>query len=116
MATKALATEVIPPAEGIVLRKRGNQAHFQQWLDRGVIRGSGGFRKALRQFSEAVERGNWEAVKLAIEYAIGKPNQFLASKQYDDDGSLSIEATIEDVEQTVSETRRTRTVKTAGSA
>lgn len=113
MSTNALATHVMPQADGIVLRNRGNRQHFQQWLDRGSISGSGGFRKALRKFSEAVDRGNEWAVKLAIEYAIGKPPQFLASKQYDDDGAGAMETSVEVLEHTVIEARRLRRVKTS---
>lgn len=108
MSTNALATHVMPQADGIVLRNRDNRQHFQQWLDRGSISGSGAFRKALRKFSEAVDAGNWEAVKLTIEYAIGKPPQFLASRQYDDDGAASVETSIEEIEHTVTTSRRRR--------
>lgn len=115
MPGKVIARRSSPRTEGIVRRLKDNREHFHTWLDSGVVKGSGGFRKALQKFDLAIGRGNDWAVKLALEYAIGKPQQYLTAMQYESDGGDALGTSIEEITRTVSETRtRLRQVKNPG--
>lgn len=104
----------IPPAASrrIIRTLRDNRDHLQVYLDHGTITGRGGFRKALKQFDQAIEGGSDWAVRLAIEYSVGKPPQYIASMQLDDDGGDSIAQTVDTIEETVTVARRQRRVTT----
>lgn len=104
-------TRIPPPASQQIVRTlRDNRDHLQVYLDHGIVTARGGLGKALRQFDKAIERGNDWAVRLAMEYSVGKPPQYIASMQFDDDGGDSIAEQVDTIEETVSLTRRQRRV------
>ena len=107
MTSRVIARHSVPRTEAIVKRLTHNRVHLQEWLDHGTVRGSGGFREALGHFKTAVEDGKEWAIRLAIEYSVGKPQQHRASMQFDDDGATAMDGMTEVVE-TVVATRKTR--------
>lgn len=107
MNRTVIARHSVPRTEAIVKRLVHNRIHLQEWLDHGTVRGGGGFRVALRHLAEAVDDGKEWAIRLAIEYSVGKPQQHRASMQFDEDGAAAIDGMTEIVE-TVAVTRKTR--------
>lgn len=106
-----MLARISPPASRQIIRTlRDNREHLQVYLDHGIVTARGGLGKALRKFDQAIERGSDWAVRMAIEYSVGKPPQYIASMQFDDDGGDSIAEQVDTIEQTVTLTRQKRRV------
>ncbi len=65
---------------GYVKRLCKNRRELQEFLETGRIAGQGGHAQALRQWRTKIRKGDWAAIKLAIEYACGTPVQVNAAQ------------------------------------
>ena len=52
-----------------------NRRELQEFLETGRIVGQSGLAQTLRQWRSKIRKGDWAAIKLAIEYACGTPSQ-----------------------------------------
>ncbi len=57
-----------------------NRRELQEFLETGRIVGQSGLAQALRQWRTKIRKGDWAAIKLAIEYACGTPVQVNAAQ------------------------------------
>ena len=67
---------VLNQSGGYVKRLCKNRRELQEFLETGRITGQGGLARALRQWRAKIRKGDWAAIKLAIEYGCGRPSQF----------------------------------------
>ena len=66
---------VLNQSGGFNKRLCKNRRELQEFLETGRIAGQSGLAQALRQWRTKIRKGDWAAIKLAIEYACGTPRQ-----------------------------------------
>lgn len=89
---------------GHVKRLVRNRVALQQYLDSGRITGRSGFAIALRELGKAIKRGEFWAVKLALQYAVGTPQQVNSARESQEPPG---DFNFHEVEQTLREIRTT---------
>ena len=87
-------------------RLKRNRVELQDYLQDGTVpdeAGASGFQKAIRALDDAIEeRKDW-AVRMVMEYAVGKSQQYVHAMQQEDDGVPDFD--VNEIRQTVIQTR-----------
>lgn len=72
-------------------RLKRNRVELQDYLQDGRIppkKGASGFQKAIRALDDALGAKKDWAVRMALEYAVGRSAQYLQMLQNEDDGAI----------------------------
>lgn len=95
----------VGPSE-LTRRLKRNRVELQDYLQDGTVpnkQGASGFQKAIRALNDAIdERKDW-AVRMVMEYAVGKSQQYVHAMQQEDDGVPDFN--VDEIRQTVIQTR-----------
>lgn len=102
-------TDILLSKQALSKRLQHNRVELQDYLQDGIVpkkKGASGVQKAIRSLDHALtEQRDW-AVRLALEYGVGKSQQFVHAMQEEDDGDPGF--SIEEVRETVTATRTRR--------
>lgn len=98
-------------------RLKRNRTELQDYLQEGTVprkQGASGFQKAIRCLDDALtDHKDW-AVRMVLEYAVGKSQQYVHAMQQEDDGAPDFD--VDEVRETISRTRFIRRVRPQNAA
>ena len=93
-------------------RLKRNRVELQDYLQDGIVpklKGASGLQKAIRALNHAIEEQKDWAVRMVMEYAVGKSQQYVHAMQQEDDGAPDFD--IAEMSETISRTRTVRRVR-----
>lgn len=110
--TQAITTPTMNKSE-VSRRLKRNRTELQDYLQDGTVpkkKGASGFEKAIRALNDALDEQKDWAVRMVLEYAVGKSPQYVEAMQQEDDGqpAFNVDEIRQTVSQTVSQTRTQR--------
>ena len=103
--TQAITPTTIGASE-LSRRLKRNRVELQDYLQDGTVpkkKGASGFQKAIRALNFAIDNHKDWAVRMVLEYAVGKSQQYVHAMQQEDDGAPDFD--VNEIRQTVSQTR-----------
>ncbi len=111
--TNDITTPTVGPSE-LTRRLKRNRVELQDFLQDGTVpkkTGASGFQKAIRALNDALDEHKDWAVRMTLEYAVGKSQQYVHAMQQEDDGAPEFD--IREMKETISRTRTMRRLRSA---